>query len=196
MVWALPGGAGAHWGGQEGPGLCPAGLPSDRLHPARGRGRVTRSGGSQGSEEPLQSSPQPPAELLAQRQRHCCCVCWGRASPGRQGHRLQEQPSGAPWLGPGSSGRRCESCSSPHRGLRTCWECKTPPQPGCTSWSPLGGDADWPLLSCAAGPGQPGGPQRGCPLHSLLFRLPHPPESGLGPESWAQDSSLLGACTG
>lgn len=81
---------------------------------------------------------------------------------------LQGQPLGAPWLGPRSSGRRphCGSCSwccccrRRRQALQTCWECKTPPQPGCTSWSQLGGE---------------GGPGRG--LYSLLF---------LPPELWGQ----------
>lgn len=35
VVWALPGAAGAHWEGEEGPGPGPAGLPSGPLQPAR-----------------------------------------------------------------------------------------------------------------------------------------------------------------
>ena len=60
MLWALPGAAGAHWGGQGGPGPCPAGLPSNRLHPAREKREGHQQGrhlGGRGSPQPQQSSP-------------------------------------------------------------------------------------------------------------------------------------------
>lgn len=112
-------------------------------------------------------------------------VCTGGGHQGTTWLHLQGLQPGDPLLGPGSSGRcRCGLCSSPHRGLQTCWECKHR-QPGCTSGCHLGGEADWPA-ACPGGPAQlPRRPrpvasrwQRGRELCSGMLLLPHPPQSG------------------
>lgn len=136
------------------------------------RERVTSRGGIRGG----RGSPQPQQSSPPEVTGRCCPGRWGRgprARPpqGRSQQRLQGQEPGSPWLGPTSSGCcRFGSCSLPHWGLQTCWECKTPPQPGCTSWSHLGGDG--------VGGGLAGR------LYSWLFLPPQtPPQSALDPGS-------------
>lgn len=105
-------------------------------------------------------------------------VCTGGGHQGTTWLHLQGLQPGDPLLGPGSSGRcRCGLCSSPHRGLQTCWECKHR-QPGCTSGCHLGGEADWPAAS--AGPGQwpAGGREAGSSAAGCSFSPTRPSQEG------------------
>lgn len=60
MLQALPGAAGARWGGQEGLGPCPVGQPWSHLHPVGICGRVSNRTEEAGGADPSpQQSPDP-----------------------------------------------------------------------------------------------------------------------------------------
>lgn len=142
-LWPHPQGS-APGMGQKAVEACPTPHPPRAGHYLVGLG-LTGEGRSRLCPT-LQAGSQLPSALLGGRggsapEEPLLRQALSPLSSGCRGQCLQGQKPGAPWPGPASSGCCSWSCSCPRWGLRTCWACRTPPRPGCTSWHCLGGEA-------------------------------------------------------